>query len=126
MKRRNNIMFFVLAGLILTSMAESKQLTASYYTVESCLREGTSGIMANGKALKDDDYTAASWDYSFKSRVKVTNVNNGKSVTVSITDRGPSRRLYRQGRVIDLSRAAFEKIASLKEGIIPVKIEEIK
>ena len=39
--------------------------TASYYTVASCAREGTSGIMANGRRLNDEKLTAASWFYPF-------------------------------------------------------------
>lgn len=102
-----------------------QELTASWYSVESCKREGTSGIMANGKVLNDQNYTAASWDYRFGTILKVTNLNNGKVVRVQITDRGPSKRLYRSGRVLDLSVAAFKAIADLRSGIIPVKIEEV-
>jgi rare lipoprotein A (peptidoglycan hydrolase) len=40
-----------------------------------------------------------------------------------VTDRGPAKRLYRKGRIVDLSVAAFKEIASLKQGIIEVKVE---
>jgi rare lipoprotein A len=43
----------------------------------------------------------------FGSRVKVTNLSNGKAVKVTINDRGP----YKKGRIIDLSRAAARKLA---------------
>ncbi len=55
------------------------------------------------------------------SYVKVTNVDNGKSVIVVINDRGP----FVPGRIIDLDKVAFEKIASLGAGVINVKMEEI-
>ena len=42
--------------------------------------------------------------------------------TKSITDRAPAKRLVRQGRIIDLSRAAFETLAPPNLGLIPVRL----
>lgn len=64
---------------------------------------------------------AASPWLPFGSYVKVTNRDNGKSVIVVINDRGP----FGKGRIIDLDKVAFEKIASLGAGVIDVKVEEI-
>lgn len=55
------------------------------------------------------------------SYVRVTNLDNGKSVIVVINDRGP----FVPGRIIDLDKVAFQKIASLGAGVINVKMEEI-
>lgn len=55
------------------------------------------------------------------SYVKVTNKANGKSVIVRINDRGP----FVAGRIVDLDKVAFQKIASLGAGVIDVKMEEI-
>ncbi|EKE21280.1 MAG: Rare lipoprotein A [uncultured bacterium] len=55
------------------------------------------------------------------SYVKVTNKDNGKSVIVKINDRGP----FGPNRIIDLDKVAFEKIASLGQGVVNVKMEEI-
>ena len=55
------------------------------------------------------------------SYVKVTNMENGKSVIVVINDRGP----FVPGRIIDLDKVAFAKIASVGAGVINVKMEEI-
>lgn len=55
------------------------------------------------------------------SYVKVTNLENGKSVIVVINDRGP----FVPGRIIDLDKVAFQKIASIGAGVINVKMEEI-
>jgi rare lipoprotein A (peptidoglycan hydrolase) len=41
---------------------------------------------------------------------------------VEVTDRGPAKRLYRQGRKLDLSRAAFERIGKLSDGLLEVEI----
>lgn len=57
----------------------------------------------------------------FGSYVKVTNTANGKSVIVKINDRGP----FGGGRIIDLDKVAFQEIASLGEGVVNVKMEEI-
>jgi len=49
----------------------------------------------------------------------VTNLENGKSVAVTINDRGPNSK----GRAIDLSKEAGKKIGINKDGVAPVKIE---
>lgn len=100
--------------------------TASYYTLKSCLREGTSGIMANGRKLDDNAFTCASWDHKFGTKLRITNIQNGKSVIVAVTDRGPAKRLYRKGRIIDLSKAEFKSIGETKKGIIEIKVEKLE
>ncbi len=55
------------------------------------------------------------------SYVKVTNKDNGKSVMVKINDRGP----FGNGRIIDLDKVAFEKIASIGQGTADVKMEVV-
>jgi rare lipoprotein A len=85
--------------------------------------------MANGRKFDPDKMTAASWFYPFGTRVRVT-VNSPnfepRSVVVTITDRGPARRLVQQqGRVIDLGKAAFEKIAPPDLGLVTVVVEPL-
>jgi len=121
--------FFIFILLITQScMAETG--TASWYSVESCKREGTwqkyGGKMANGEVFDDKKFTCASWDYKFGTTLRVWNVASNESVTVIVTDKGPAKRLYQMGRIIDLSKAAFSAIADLKQGIIQVKVEEVK
>ena len=99
--------------------------TASYYTYESARREGTSGITASGEKFRDSRLTCASWFYPFGTILKVTSLNNGRSINVTVNDRGPSRSLVKRGRIIDLSKMAFSKIADLKCGVIPVRIERL-
>lgn len=83
-------------------------------------------IMEKGKAswyrYKNGDF-AASPDYAKGSRLKVTNLANGKSVVVTINDYGPDRSVH-PDRVIDLDRVAFQKIASPSVGVIEVSVEE--
>ena len=99
--------------------------TASWYTYASTIKEGNSGITASGQMMNDSKLTAASWFYPFGTRLKVINQNNYKSVEVVITDRGPAKRLVKKGRVIDLSKKAFESISPLSAGVIPVRIERL-
>ena len=77
---------------------------------------------ASGEKYDKHELTAAHKSLPFGTKVKVTNVNNGKSVVVRINDRGP----YVNGRVIDLSTAAFSSIESVNTGVTSVKIEIIK
>lgn len=85
--------------------------------------------MANGKRFNPDKLTAASWFYPLGTRVRVTIRSpefEQRSVLVTITDRGPAKRLVGQGRVIDLGRAAFEKIAEPDLGLVEVTIEPVQ
>jgi rare lipoprotein A len=63
--------------------------------------------------------TAAHRTLPFETMVRVTNLNNGKSTVVRITDRGP----FVENRVIDLSFAAAREIDSVGAGIAPVRLE---
>lgn len=119
--------YLLLLLLLLPNVCFAQDLTASYYTYQSCVREGTSGVWtASGERFNENDLTAAMWDVKFGTKVKVTNLANGKSVVVRITDRGPAKRLVKKGRVIDLSKGSFSRIADLKQGVIKVKVEVVK
>ena len=65
--------------------------------------------------------TAAHKSLPFGTQVIVTNINNGKTVMVTINDRGP----FVKGRIIDLTQAAFSKIESLDKGIAVVEIRAV-
>ena len=123
-KRISKVLAIIFLFLFITQNALA--VTASWYDTKSCKREGTSGIMANGKELNDNAYTCASWDYRFDTVLRVTNLSNGKRCLVRVTDRGPNKKLYLKGRKIDLSRAAFGRIANLEQGVIEVSIEEVR
>jgi rare lipoprotein A len=63
--------------------------------------------------------TAAHRTLPFDTMVRVTNLNNGKSTTVRITDRGP----FVENRIIDLSLAAAREIELVGPGVAPVRVE---
>src|SRR6185312_5105499 len=86
-------------------------------------------LMANGKPFNPDKLTAASWFYPLGTRVRVTirsPVIGQRSVMVTITDRGPAKRLVEQGRVIDLGFAAFQKLAEPDLGLVEVTVEPVQ
>lgn len=74
---------------------------------------------ANGEIFQNSKLTAAHKTLPFGTRVKVTNLNNGRSVKVRINDRGP----FVAGRMIDLSKSAASKIGMVNAGVGNVKIK---
>lgn len=74
---------------------------------------------ASGERFNQNALTAAHRSLPFGTNVRVTNLNNGRSVIVRINDRGP----YIRGRVIDLSAAAARVLGLLHTGVAPVRIE---
>jgi rare lipoprotein A len=73
---------------------------------------------AEGGIYHEDELTAASVAFPLGSRVMVTNLDNGRSVEVKITDRGP----FKKGRKIDLSYKAAQMIGMLDKGTAHVRI----
>ena len=69
---------------------------------------------ANGEIFNTYELTAAHKSLPFGTKVKVVNKTTGKSVVVRINDRGP----FVKGRTIDLSKKAFQSIASIKKGVL--------
>ena len=76
-------------------------------------------ITASGEVFDQEKFTAAHPTLPWGSRVKVTNLANGKSVEVRINDRGP----FGKGRVIDVSRAAARVLDMVRSGVSRVRIE---
>lgn len=77
---------------------------------------------ANGEVYDMFAMTAAHKTLPIPSFVRVTNQNNGRSITVRVNDRGP----FHGGRVIDLSYAAAKKLGFVDQGTAPVAIEIIE
>ena len=76
---------------------------------------------SNGEIYDMYKMTAAHRTYPFDTVVRVTNLSNGKSAVVRITDRGP----FVENRVIDLSFAAAQEIESIGPGVVRVRLEVI-
>lgn len=109
---------FVIIGIVKVSEADADADigVASYYSYEMGGRK-----TANGEMFNPAELTAAHRTLPFGTRVKVTNLKNGKYVVVRINDRGP----YIPGRAIDLSYAAAEEIDMVKSGIAEVEIKAL-
>jgi rare lipoprotein A len=76
---------------------------------------------ASGEPFDADGLTMAHPSLPFGTRVRVTNLRNGRSVVVRVNDRGP-----RVGdRIADLSRAAAERIGMLRRGLVRARLEVV-
>jgi rare lipoprotein A len=77
---------------------------------------------ANGERFDRNALTAAHRTLPLNSRVRVVNLDNGQSVVVRITDRGPQAWTHRD---IDLSEAAAREIGMIRSGVAHVRIEPL-
>lgn len=77
---------------------------------------------ANGERFNKFHLTAAHRTLPFNTRVRVTNLQNGRSLVVRINDRGP----YIRGRIIDLSYAAARRLGMHQHGVIRVRVEILR
>jgi rare lipoprotein A len=94
------------------------QLTVSGYA--SWYGPGFNGnLSASGEVFNENALTAAHRSLPFGTQVRVTNMDNGRSVVVRINDRGP----YSGDRLIDLSAGAAEVIGLTASGVAPVKLD---
>ena len=89
-----------------------KSTTASYYANKFDGKK-----TASGEVYRHSKMTAANKSLAFGTRVEIVNVENDKSVIITVNDRGP----LKPSREFDLSQGAFKKIGSLNQGIIKIK-----
>ena len=80
-------------------------------------------LTASGRIFDGDKAIAAHRSYPFGTVVRVTCLDNRRSVNVVIMDRGPFGRNQREGAIIDLSRSAAEKLGIISRGQARVKLE---
>jgi rare lipoprotein A len=76
------------------------------------------GATASGEVTRPAGFTAAHRTLPFGTQVLVTNISNGKSVVVRITDRGP----FGRRRIIDVSRAAARELDMIRSGTTKVSV----
>jgi rare lipoprotein A len=76
---------------------------------------------ANGEIYHKDRLTAAHRSLPFGTRLKVTNLTNGREVVVRVNDRGP----YVKGRIIDVSYAAAKKLGMTHKGVVRVRVAQV-
>ena len=76
---------------------------------------------ASGRIFRQGDLTAAHRSLRFGTKVRVTNLRNGRDVVVTITDRGP----YVRGRSLDLSVGAAQAIGATGSGVVSVRLDPL-
>lgn len=113
---RKTVFSIVFAVVTASLFAQTQTGKASFYADKF---EGRP--TASGEKYKHSKLTAAHKTLPFGTKVRVTNTANNQSVDVVINDRGP----YVDGRVIDLSKSAAEKLGFVNLGLADVKIEVI-
>jgi peptidoglycan lytic transglycosylase len=102
------------AATTAAGMPTASQGLASFYT------EGTR--TASGEKFNTLDMTAAHPTLPFGTRLRVTNVATGRSVTVRVNDRGP----YVPGRIVDVSYSAAESLGMVGRGVAKVKLDVVR
>lgn len=107
-------LFSLLIFLSVFTFAQTQTGKASFYADKF---EGSP--TASGEKYKHSKLTAAHKTLPFGTKVLVTNLANNETVEVVINDRGP----YVDGRIIDLSKSAAEKLGFINLGIAEVKVE---
>jgi rare lipoprotein A len=106
-----------------TPFASNKKAAATQvasHGVASFYTEGTK--TASGEKFNTHELTAAHPTLPFGTRLRVTNVTSGQSVTVRVNDRGP----YVRGRVVDVSYAAAETLGMVGGGLAKVKLDVVQ
>lgn len=91
---------------------------ASYYSIRC--NGGTR--TASGERLCNEAATAAHKTLPMGTRVRVTNLSNGKSEIVRINDRGP----FIRGRVIDVTVGVARRLGFVSRGVVPVRLEVLQ
>lgn len=112
-------LILLLSTMSLSSVSMAKDIftqqgKASWYGGKHHGKKTASGVAYNMHSL-----TAAHKTLPFNSKVKVTDMNSGKSVILTITDRGP----YSGNRILDLSYAAAKDLDIINKGVAKVKLE---
>jgi rare lipoprotein A len=118
--------FAFLAAATIASAAHVPQNTSHHHAPKVVVASFYSNYYnghktANGERFSNNALTAASCELPLGSRVKVTNLENHRSVVVRVNDRGP----YVAGRGIDLSRRAAARLGFVREGTAKVRIDQI-
>jgi len=116
-RRYRSLLIVTLGSLLFRPIhAQTEEGLASYYHVKFHGRASASGYVHD-----QDDMVAAHRTLPFGTFVRVTNLNNLKSVIVSIMDRGPRKK----SRIIDVSTAAAKELGFVRAGITRVRIEVV-
>lgn len=98
-----------------TKVLSTQYGIASWYSIKTNYGTKT----ASGRRLNNNAYTAAHKTFPMGSQVRVTNLSNGRSEKLTITDRGP----YIKGRIIDVTIGSGKRLGFYSNGITKVKVQ---
>jgi rare lipoprotein A len=129
---RKKVCGYLLAGGLATLVAVTR---AEASMTQAPARSGDTAIVvaswygpsfhgrrtASGQVFDQDRLTAAHKTLPFGTKLRVTNLRNGRSVLVTVTDRGP----YVRNRQLDVSRGAARRLGLIQRGTAPVLIEKL-
>jgi rare lipoprotein A len=119
---------FLAIGLALTGCASPRPIAAPAPATGGSIQTGAASYYgeafdgrktASGERFDMWDLTAAHPKLAMGTRVRVTNLANGRAVIVRINDRGP----YHGGRIIDVSYGAAQKLGMIDAGVVRVRVE---
>ena len=85
------------------------------------------GLIIAGNKFFINGHYAAMWGVPLGTKVRVTDLDNGRSIIVTINDRGPNKRLVAKGRIIDLAAKAFYDLTgNFRASTIRVRLEILR
>lgn len=134
---RNLLMSCALAALVALSGQSEARVRAHYRPVQSAsfvpltwtevglsswYGSESAGKTASGETYDMSKLTAAHRTLPFNSRIRVTNLKNGRAITLRVNDRGPNVR----GRLLDVSKAAAERLGFVGSGRTPVRLTVVR
>ncbi|KFC23991.1 hypothetical protein IO90_01380 [Chryseobacterium sp. FH1] len=115
---------FLLALFVISCGSRNSSNSSGYRTtnVSYYANKFNGNRTASGETYRHSKMTGAHKSLSFGTRVEIINIENDKSVIITVNDRGP----LKPSREFDLSQGAFKKIGKLNDGIIKVKYKILK
>jgi rare lipoprotein A len=112
---KSSLLLLLTSMLVVTLGAQAPEFGLASYYADQFQGKPT----ASGELYDTGKLTAAHKTYPFGSTIRVTRMDNRRSVEVRVNDRGP----FISGRIVDLSRAAATQLAMLSEGSVSVMVE---
>lgn len=110
------LLFTLYSSFFIIPAKAQQRGKATFYS-----KRATGARTSDGSRLHHDSLTCAHRTHPFGTKLKVTNLKNGKSVIVKVNDRGP----YSRGRIIDLSYRAAKELEMVSSGVAMVEIEVV-
>jgi rare lipoprotein A len=104
-------------GALTGTVGETQTGLAAYYS-----HRLNGSRTANGERFSNTALTTAHQTLPFGTKVRITNVKNGKSVVLRVNDRGPTQ----PNRIVDVSRAAAVRLGFVRAGLTEVKLEVVE